>query len=408
MTGRKETISADVAIAGGGMVGLSLGIGLAGAGLDVVVIDAAEQADLIEPAFDGRSSAIAFASQKLLQGIGIWPHLAEYAEPILEIRVTDGASPLYLHFDQGALGDGPLGYMVENRHTRMGLFARAAELDNLQTIAPDKAVSFEADTAGARLVLESGLVVEAPLVVGAEGRASPLRQWAGIPVRKWQYDQSGIVATIEHELPHCNVAHERFLAPGPFAILPLKGNRSSLVWTVDPALAEEIMSLGPRAFEAEVAKRVGGFLGKLKVIGPRWTYPLGLQLARNYVDQRLALVGDAAHAIHPIAGQGLNLGLRGVAALIEVVVEARRLGGDIGAPDVLQRYQRWRRADSLALALATDGLNRLFSNNIGPVRALRDMGLGAINRMPGVKRFFMRHARGTVGKLPRLLRGEAV
>ncbi len=408
MARQKKTLSADVAIAGGGMVGLTLGIGLAQSGLSVVVIDAAPQADLTEPAFDGRSSAIAFASYKLLQGVGIWPHLADKAEPILEIRVTDGPSRQFLHFDQAALGDGPLGYMVENRHTRMGLFARALELDNLRIIAPDKASSFTAETSGARLTLESGTVIEAPLVVGAEGRASPLRQWAGIPTRKWQYNQSGIVATIQHELPHCNVAHERFLAPGPFAILPLKGNRSSLVWTVDPALAEEIMALSPRAFLAEVEKRVGGFLGKLKVIGPRWTYPLGLQFAQRYIDPRLALVGDAAHGIHPIAGQGLNLGLRDVAALIEVVVDARRLGGDIGAADVLERYQRWRHADSLALALATDGLNRLFSNDIAPIRALRDMGLAAINRMPSAKRFFMRHARGTVGKLPKLLKGEAV
>lgn len=405
---RKKTISADVAIAGGGMVGLSLGIGLAQSGLDVVVIDAAPQADLTEAAFDGRSSAIAFASCKLLQGVGIWPHLADKAEPIREIRVSDGPSRFFLHFDQTALGDGPLGYMVENRHTRMALFARAGMLDNLAIIAPDKALAFEAEAGRARLTLESGLTIEAALVVGAEGRASPLRAWAGIPLRKWNYDQSGIVATIEHELPHCNVAHERFLPPGPFAILPLRGNRSSLVWTVDPALAKEIMALDPRGFTAEVEKRVGGFLGKLKVIGGRWTYPLGLQFAQRYTDQRLALVGDAAHAIHPIAGQGLNLGLRDVAALIEVLVDARRLGGDIGGADVLDRYQRWRRADSLLLALATDGLNRLFSNDIGPVRALRDIGLAAINRMPPAKRFFMRHARGTVGKLPKLLRGEAV
>lgn len=408
MARQKKIISADIAIAGGGMAGLTLGIGLAQSGLSVVVIDAAPQAELTEPEFDGRASAIAFASYKLLEGVGIWPHLAAQAEPIMEIRVTDNQSPMFLHFDQAELGEGPLGYMVENRHTRMGLFARAAELDNLEIIAPDKATAFKVDGSKARLTLESGAIVEALLLVGAEGRASPLRQWAGIPTRKWQYDQSGIVATIEHELPHCNVAHERFLPPGPFAILPLKGNRSSLVWTVDPALAEEIMGLSTRAFEAEVQKRVGGFLGELKIIGPRWTYPLGLQYAERYIDQRLVLVGDAAHGVHPIAGQGLNLGLRDVAALIEVLVDARRLGGDIGAPDVLERYQRWRRADSLALALAMDGLNRLFSNDIPPLRLARDLGLAAVNRMPGLKRFFMRQARGTVGKLPKLLKGEAV
>lgn len=407
-TNAKKAIEADIVIAGGGMVGLTLGIGLAQSDLKVAVVDAAPQADLTEPAFDGRSSAIAHGSYKLLEGVGIWPHLADYAEPILEIRVTDGPSKLFLHFDHEALGEGPLGYMVENRHIRMGLFARASELDNLEMIAPDKAAVFVGSGGKARLTLESGRVIEASLVVGAEGRKSPLREWAGIPTRKWNYDQSGIVATIQHELPHCNVAHERFLAPGPFAILPLRGNRSSLVWTVDPALAEEIMALPPRAFAAEVQKRVGGFLGKLEIIGPRWTYPLGLQYAQRYVDDRLALVGDAAHGIHPIAGQGLNLGLRDVAALIEVLVDARRVGGDIGAADVLDRYQRWRRTDSLVLALATDGLNRLFSNDIKPVRTARRLGMAAINRMPRLKRTFMRHARGTVGKLPKLLRGEAV
>ena len=251
-----------------------------------------------------------------------------------------------------------------------------------------------------------GGAVRARLAVAADGRDSALRREAGIAVTTWRYPQVGIVCTVAHERPHRGIAHERFLPAGPFAILPMTGNRSSLVWTERSDLAPAMMALGEAEFGSEVALRFGDFLGRLDVVGPRWSYPLALVHAERYADRRLALVGDAAHAIHPIAGQGLNLGLRDAAALAEALVDDRRLGLDIGAAGALERYQRWRRFDSLVLMAATDGLNRLFSNDIEPLRLARDVGLAAVNRAVPLKRFIMRHAMGTLGRLPRLVRGQ--
>ena len=413
----------EVLISGGGMVGLTLAIGLADAGIPVTVVDAADPAALTDAAFDGRSSAIARGSQRLLAALGIWPGMAAAAEPILDIRVSDGrvgavASCLFLHYDRRELAeetDEPLGHIVENRAVRTALYARAARLPKLRLIAPGRLVHVARGTGAAPAVaaLADGRQLNARLAVAAEGRGSPLRTAAGIRVTAWDYAQCGIVCTVAHEAPHHGVAHEHFLPAGPFAMLPMTDaadgtHRSSLVWTERRDLVDALMALNDAAFGGELQRRFGDSLGTLAPAGRRWSYPLSLMHAERYIDHRLALVGDAAHVIHPIAGQGLNLGLRDVAALAECVVEASRLGLDPGDAAVLARYQQWRRFDNTVLMVATDGLNRLFSNDIGPLRLARDAGLAAVNRLPPLKRFFMRHAMGLVGDVPRLMRGQAL
>ncbi len=401
-----ESIETEVLVVGGGMVGLTLATALAGAGVGVALVDRAAPAALTDAGFDGRVSAIAFGSRRVLEAIGLWPALGPHAEPILEIRVSDGDSPLFLHYDHADVGDQPLGHMVENRHIRRALFDLAAARDDLRLVAPSTIETVTRGAGGVAARLADGREVRARLVVAADGRCSALRRSAGINVTAWRYPQTGIVCTVAHERPHRGIAHERFLPAGPFAILPMTGDRSSLVWTERADLAPAMMALDDDAFGTEVARRFGDFLGDLEVVGPRWSYPLSLVHAEHYTARRLALIGDAAHAIHPIAGQGLNLGIRDVAALAEVLVDARRLGLDIGAADVLERYQRRRRFDSVVLAAATDGLNRLFSSDDPALRLVRGIGLDAVNRMAPLKRLFMRHAMGVVGDLPRLARGE--
>ncbi|HJN04366.1 MAG TPA: UbiH/UbiF/VisC/COQ6 family ubiquinone biosynthesis hydroxylase [Alphaproteobacteria bacterium] len=397
--------SADVAVIGGGLVGMAFAAAVARAGLRTVVIERGDPAEFVAAPYDGRASAIAFASQRLLDAAGLWHAMAAHAEPIVEIRVSDGASPLFLHYDHADLGEGALGYMVENRHTREALYARARRLPDLLLLTGATVETVDPGEGQASVRLADGRRIDAALLVGADGVRSRTREGAGIKTYGWTYHQTGIVCTVHHQRPHNGVAHEHFLPAGPFAILPLKGNRSSLVWTEREDLAPGMMALDDDAFLAEVAARFGDFLGTLKLEGPRWSYPLGLQHAERYTAPRLALIGDAAHGIHPIAGQGLNLGLRDVAALAEVLVDARRLGLDIGGAQVLSRYERWRRVDTMLMLSVTDALNRLFSNDIAPVQLARDLGLAAVNKLPSLKRFFMAHARGTVGSLPRLLRG---
>ncbi|MBL8629556.1 MAG: UbiH/UbiF/VisC/COQ6 family ubiquinone biosynthesis hydroxylase, partial [Rhodospirillaceae bacterium] len=395
----------------------SLALGLAKYGVRTTVIDKLAPRAGISPTFDGRASAIAASSQKLLAGVGLWDRMAIKAEPILDIRVSDGPSLLFVHYDHADLGEGPLGYMLENRHMREAIAACfeaesfetegiEAQHKNLTVIAPATVQSFSQDADAGAVTLGDGRVIKGKLVVAAEGRVSTLRDAAGIRLTGWDYRQTAIVATIDHERPHQGMAHERFLPAGPFAILPLKGgHQSSLVWTEAAHLADRYLALDEPTFLAEIDERVGGFLGKLSLVGPRFSYPLGLQFASTYVKGRLALIGDTAHGIHPIAGQGLNLGLRDVGALIEVVVDAVRLGLDPAHASVLDQYERWRRADNLLMAGVTDVLNRLFSNNIAPIRMARDLGLGLVNRIPPLKKIFMRHAMGNVGDLPKLLRG---
>ncbi len=408
MTGvssRNPAIGADVVIVGGGMVGGVLACALAGAGLNVAVVDPEPAGIQTAAAFDGRASAIAAGSREVLAAIGLWRSIAPDAEPIIDIRVTDGHSPLFLHYDNATLGDGPLGYIVENRILRHAVFARLAELDNVTLLDGRTVVSLERGAAYAVAQLDDGGRVQAALAVAADGRRSASRKGAGIGVTEWRYRQSGIVCTVAHERPHEGVAQEHFLPAGPFAILPMTGNRSSIVWTERDDLAPALMALDEAAFAAELALRFGDYLGGLEVVGAKFCYPLALSHADSYIARRLALTGDAAHAMHPIAGQGFNLGLRDVAALSEVVVDAARLGLDIGGPVVLERYQRWRRFDNSLMLAMTDGLNRLFSNDFAPVRLARDVGLAAVNRMPALKRVLMRHAMGQVGDLPRLVRG---
>lgn len=398
-------IKQDIIISGGGLTGLTLGIGLAAAGFDVAVIDMADPATVQDAAFDGRASAISYASHQLLSALGIWQHTGDKAGTIEDIRISDADSLLHLHFDHRELGQGPLGHMLENRHNRQALFKRMAELPNLSLYAPRKIIDADHQTDAVTVTLDDGQTLTAALLVGAEGRFSPTRQRAGIKTTDWRYSQVGIVTTLKHELPHLDIAHERFLPDGPFALLPLPDNRCSVVWTVQQAQADTIMALNERAFVAELQKRVGGFLGALETVGPRFSYPLGLMLAERYSDQRMVLVGDAAHGMHPIAGQGVNLGYRDVAALIEILVSARKKGEDIGSEDTLKHYEQWRHVDNVTLLTVTDLLNRLFSNDIAPIRIARDLGLAAVGKMPPVKKFFMKHARGTVGKLPKLLTG---
>lgn len=412
-------LAVDALIVGGGMVGLTLAAALGGAGLTVVLVDREAPARQSAAAFDGRTSAIAFGSQRGLVALGLWPALAPDAEAILDIRVSDGGSPLFLHYDHREVGGVPLGYIIENRSIRRALFDHVRRIATVTHKAPTTVRSMEVRAGGVEAVLGDGTTVRAPLVVGADGPRSALRRQAGIALTEWRYRQTGIVCTMVHEQPHRGIAHERFLPAGPFAVLPMTDDRavpdgtlgrhrSSIVWTERAELAPAMLALDDDAFSEELAERFGPHYGAVRVTGPRWSYPLALHHAESYVAPRLALVGDAAHLIHPIAGQGLNLGLRDIAALAEVLVDARRLGLDIGAPDVLARYQRWRRFDNTVLVAATDALNRLFSNDVPLVTLARDLGLGAVNRVPPLKRFFMRHAMGVVGELPRLLKGEAL
>jgi 2-octaprenyl-6-methoxyphenol hydroxylase len=404
----------DVVIVGGGLAGLTQGIALASHGMSVAIIDREDPARVLRAGFDGRVSAIALASQRMLEAIGLWRHVRE-AQPMWDIRVSDGDSLLFLHYDHRDLGDAPFGYMVENRIMRQAQQDALAELPGAQLIAPMTVAKVERGLPGsgapAQLTLADGRQLRARLVIGADGRQSAMREQAGIRTTTWSYDQTGIVCTVAHELPHEGAAQERFLPAGPFAILPMTDDengvhRSSLVWTEPTERAATIMGLDDADFQAEMRRRFGDGYGEAHVVGPRWSYPLTFLHAERYTDHRLALIGDAAHGIHPIAGQGLNLGLRDIAALTETLVEARRLGLDPGQADVLERYARWRRTDTLVLSAVTDGLTRLFSNDIAPLRIARDLGLGVVERLPPLKKLFMRHAMGDLGTLPRLLRGE--
>lgn len=405
---------ADILIVGGGLVGGVAACALGDAGFSVAVVDGEDPKTATAAGFDGRASAIAAASERLLDAIGIWPHLAPDVCPILDIRVADGQSPMFLHYDHDDVGLGPLGYLAENRHIRRAILASlAGDLSGTGQIdfrAPMRVNDLARSATGVTAILSDGSEITASLAIAADGRGSRIREAAGINTTSWRYSQEAIVCTVEHEFPHANVAHEHFLPAGPFAILPLGGTpekpgcRSSIVWTERAEHARQFVALDDDAFITELARRFGDFMGEIKVIGPRFCHPLGLQFAETSVADRLVLIGDADHGMHPIAGQGLNMGYRDVAALVDTLSEARTVGLDIGSSAVLGRYKRWRRFDNTLMLAVTDGLNRLFSNDVAPVRIARDMGLAAVNKMPPLKKMLMRSAMGIMGDLPSLMR----
>jgi len=398
----------DLAVVGGGPTGLAFAVAAAGAGAEVALIDPVPWPDAIAPPFDGRVTAIARASRYLLEGIGVWLAIETEAQPIVDIEVSEHASPSRVFYDHREVGVEPLGHIVENRAIRAGLIERAKALlgGALILALPDKVSGFERRPGHTFITLESGRTIEAGLVVGADGRGSICRKQAGIEVMRFAYEQTGIVATIAHQEPHHGLAVERFFPDGPLAILPMQGKRSSIVWAADNALAKTLIDLDDDDFLGELDERFDQRLGEIALVGPRFNYPLSMVQAKRYTDQRLALIGDAARAIHPISGQGWNLALRDVGALAELTIDALRLGLDPGGRSVLERYERWRRFDSLALIAITDGLNRLFANDFLPLKLARELGLGLVERTPPLKRFFMQHAMGLVGDLPRLMRGE--
>ena len=395
----------DLIVLGGGLTGLALADAVGSAGFAVAVVERAPLAAFTAAPFDGRATAIALGGRRMLETVGVWPHLESTAQPILDIVVREGFSPLAVHYDHRAVGGEPLGFIVENRAIRNGLLARAGELPNVRLIAPAEMVGLEIDASRVEMTLADGRQLVAPLLAVCEGKFSRTRERLGIRLRQWAYNQTGIVCTLRHEQSHRGVAVERFFPDGPFARLPMQGNRCSLVWALDDALAKLVCALDDKAFLGEVAERFGDDLGELTLEGRRWQYPLVLTFAQSYTAERAVLVGDAARGIHPIAGQGWNLALRDVAAVAEIVADRLRLGLDPGDATALERYAAWRRFDGLALVAITDGINRLFANDIFPLRALREAGLALVDRLPPVKRFFMRHAMGLAGDLPRAMRG---
>lgn len=399
---------ADVIILGGGLIGLTLALALDRHGLSTIVIDPADPETHVAPAFDGRATAIASASWRMLETIGIAARLEGEGCPILSIRVSDGLRPGGIVFDSEEGGD-PLGIMVENRRLRQVLREAALEAAKVRLLMPARAAEIVRDSAGVRVALEDGRAVAAALLVGAEGRSSPTREAANIPLARWSYDHKAVVLTVEHDAHHENAAYEIFYPSGPFAVLPLlPGTRSAIVWSVPAADAAAVIDLPDRALAHEISKRMGGFLGEVRLAGPRWTYPLGFHHAATMTAERLVLAGDAAHGIHPIAGQGLNLGFRDVAALTQVLVEGARLGLDPGDAQSLSRYERWRSLDTLTVAAATDGLTRLYGIPGRTASAIRRLGMGVVQRVGPLKSQLMAEARGENGELPLLLRGLAI
>jgi 2-octaprenyl-6-methoxyphenol hydroxylase len=400
-----------IVIGGGAFAGLALALALRqGLGPDLPII-VADPALGTRPSRDPRATAIVAACRRLFEAIGVWDQVSGGAQPIMDMVVTDSkledaTRPVFLTFSGNVEPGEPFAHMVENRFLIDALVERAAaEGVDLRGLA---VADFSARSGGVDVTLSDGCVIEASLLVAADGARSKLRERAGIATHGWDYDQSGIVVTVGHDRDHHGRAEEHFLPAGPFAILPLTGKRSSLVWTEKRAEAGRIVSLGEEEFHGELERRFGLQLGEVKALDKPRAFPLGYFVARSFIAERLALVGDAAHVIHPIAGQGLNMGLKDVAALAEVIVDAARLGIDPGQVDVLERYQRWRRFDTMAMGFATNSLNFLFSNESTLLRTVRDIGLGLVDRAPPLKGMFIRQAAGLAGEVPRLLKGEAL
>ena len=402
----------EIIIAGGGLVGNALAIALSQGGIKVSVIDPLPRAQQIDAAFDGRTSAISSGSVRILTHLGVWQHIAPHAQPIHDIRVCDQDKPGFVHYSDKDVGE-PFGYIVENNILRRGLYIGLEGEKNINVVA-GKVVGFSTGPSSATAQLESGETLTAPLLIAADGRFSKLREQAQIDHRVISYNQTAIVCVIEHEHPHAGLALEKFYPAGPFAALPLKPldgvNRSGIVWTESDADAANYVALSDDEFNAELQRRIGevadGYWGSVKAVGKRFSYPLKLMHASKFIAHRFALVGDAAHGIHPIAGQGVNLGYRDVAVLAELILDQRKLGLDVGSDTLLAHYQRWRRFDSMTMTASTDLLNRLFSNNIPGMSLLRRAGMVAVNNMPPLKHYFMRHAMGLIGDLPKMMRED--
>ncbi len=407
------THDTDILIVGGGLNGPALALALAQGGFDVTIVDTLPVDTRSEDLFDGRSYALALASTRLLGAIGVWNGIAEHAQPMLEIKVTDGRagegpSPFMLHFDHAEIEEGPMGFMMEDRYLRRAFLTAMETHPKITQISGDSVVAQSIAPFGATATLASGKTISARLIVGSDGRQSGTAERAGIHREFKDYGQTALVAAIAHDLPHGGIAHQFFMPAGPLAILPLTGNRSSIVWAETHERAAEIQAMDDDDYLDALRPAFGSFLGDISLTGARFSYPLSLSVATSFTADRVVLVGDAAHGVHPIAGQGLNLGLRDVAALAEVLVLARRRGEDIGASNVLDRYAQWRGFDVMSLVAATDSFNRLFSNDNPLARTLRDVGMGVVNALPNARRRFMREAAGLSGDLPRLMQGKSI
>ena len=399
----------DIAIVGGGLNGPALALAAAQVGLRVIVLDATSHKPRKNAKFDGRAYALALASKRLLAAVGVWENVAQDAEPMLNIRVSDGragvgASPFFIDFTHAELEEGPMGYMVEDRHLRYALQAAMQTSPLIEYRLGTRVTGQSTGPEGVTLSLANNQKITTRLLVGADGRQSGTAARAGITYTGWQYGQTALVCAVEHDRPHGGVAHQFFMPAGPMAVLPLSARRSTVVWSEKTDSATVIKTLDDAAFLDVLRPRFGDFLGDIALTGGRFSYPLGMMIAKSYIAPNVALIGDAAHGVHPIAGQGLNAGLRDVAALIQVLSEAKQRGEDFASQPVLARYQLWRRFDATALAVATDGFNRLFSND-NPILGLgRDLGMGMINAMPKVRRGILREAAGLTGDLPDLMR----
>jgi 2-octaprenyl-6-methoxyphenol hydroxylase len=403
------TFDSDILIAGGGLNGPALALALAQAGFDVTVVDARPAPERAGSNFDGRGYALALASKRLLAAIGVWDKVAEQSEPMRDIKVSDGRAgegpaPFFLHFDHAEIEEGPMGFMLEDRFLYRA-FLEAMEAEPRITLISGTSVTDQVvDTSGVTATFSDGRTHRAKLLVGCDGRQTGVGKRAGIKRTGWGYGQTALVCAIKHELPHNGVAHQFFMPPGPLAILPLPGNMCSIVWSETDENAAAIHALSDEDYMAVLRPRFGDFLGEIALTGNRFTYPLSLSVANEFIAERVALVGDAAHGMHPIAGQGLNAGLRDVAALAQILTEAQQRGEDFASELVLARYQEWRRFDTATLVAATDLTNKLFSNDNPLLRAARDVGMGLVGAMPGLRRTFMREAAGLNGELPKLMR----
>ncbi|WP_374646155.1 UbiH/UbiF/VisC/COQ6 family ubiquinone biosynthesis hydroxylase [Tabrizicola sp.] len=404
----------DILIAGGGLNGPALALALAQGGFRVTVVDARPAPDRAEAGFDGRAYALAIASVRLLKAIGVWGAVADKAQPILQIKASDGragegAAPFFLQFDAAEIEEGPMGHMLEDRFLYAAFLSAMRETPGITLLSGETVVGQEVSASGVAVTLASGRRLVAGLLVGCDGRGSGVAARAGIRRIGWGYGQTALVTAIRHEKDHQGVAQQFFMPSGPLAILPLKGgHHSSIVWSETDEVAQAIQALPDAGYLEALRPRFGDFLGEISLAGTRFTYPLSLSLAERFVADRVALVGDAAHGVHPIAGQGLNLGLRDVAALAEVLILARRRGEDVGSPVALEEYQRWRRFDATALALGMDAVNRVFSSDNPVLRLGRDLGMGLVSALPGLRRGFIRQAAGLTGELPKLLAGRPI